>query len=168
MDRLKLTLSKIRRCKLDDYPDLPPDAKPMDAGLWALWILKEKFKLHDVHFDCDYLEQVLSKYDHSFYGPEIFRGLAMAERRIHRIMCDRIPKFKITKSGIAYLEDRIRQPEALRVIFVNESRSWTSYKKLIDLVGQTSGEIKVVDKFYSESALSTRGDFEQKQDSKVS
>jgi len=159
MDDLAKILPKIRNADLSGYPDISLYKKPMEAGLWALWILEEKFKLYDQHFTAEELETVLLRRGFPFDAKEITRGFTRAKKNVHKITnIDGKAAFMITTPGKDHLK-QLRGPNDIQVIFVDGKSPRSDYQQFSDLAKQTKGEVKIVDKFYSRDSLNAIEEF---------
>jgi len=162
MDDLDKTLNKIRTSDLTNFPNVHLFDKPMESGLWALWILQEKFGFFDQHFTADILEQVLLRKGVTFYAKEIERGFTRAGRTIHKTK-DVTGKsaFMIAEKGKEYLK-KIGGSGNIEIIFVEGLKHRTAFRKFSDLIGRTKGKIMVLDKFYSRDSLDVLEEFGKK------
>lgn len=153
MDDLTKALSQIRTTNFSEYPDVNQFEKPMESGLWALWILQDKFGFHDQHFTPDILETVLLKKGVQFSGKEISKSFSRAGKKLHNIKdVNGRPAHMIMQKGKDYLA-KFGGKGNLEVIFVEGNNHRTIYRKFEDLINKTKGNVKIVDKFYSRSSL---------------
>lgn len=159
MDDLAKILPKIRNADLSDYPDISLYQKPMEAGLWALWILEKKFELYDQHFTAEELETVLLRRGFPFSAKEITRGFTRVKKNAHKTTnIDGKAAFMITTPGKEYLK-QLRGPNDIQVIFVDGKAPRRDYQQFSELAKQTKGEVKIVDKFYSRDSLNAIEEF---------
>jgi len=159
MDDLDKALKKIRTVDLSDFPNVDTLDNPMEAGLWALWVLQDKFEFHEQHFPAAILEQVLLRKGVSFYEKELERSFTRARRNIHKTN-DVTGKnaFMITEKGKNRLRDLVGE-ENVEVIFIEGQKHRTAFKKFSEIIKKTNGKIMIVDKFYSRQSLDTIEEF---------
>ncbi|MEX0763740.1 MAG: hypothetical protein WEC35_05530 [Nitrosopumilaceae archaeon] len=146
-------LSKIKKDDLSRYPALSACTQPMDAGLWALLILRDHFGMDERHFTAKDLSALLLKRKVSFSKEEITKGFTRAGKKIDRKKgSDDTLNYMIMDPGKVYLE-KFRAEGNIAVIFVDGKNQRTDYQKFSNLVNNTKGEIRIVDKFYSKYSL---------------
>jgi len=159
MDDLAKILPKIRNADLSDYPDISLYQKPMEAGLWALWILEEKFDLYDQHFTDEEISTVLLKRGIPFDPKEITKGFTRAGKNVHKITnVIGKPAYMITRWGKEHLGE-LKGPGEIQVIFVDGKAPRSDYRQFSELAKHTKGEVKIVDKFYSRDSLNAIEEF---------
>lgn len=159
MDDLAKILPKIRTADLTEFPDISLYKKPMESGLWALWILENKFELYDQHFTAEELSMVLLKRGIPVKSEEITRGFTKAGNNIHKIKnIDGKSAYMISRWGKEYLQ-KLRGPDDIQVIFLDGSAPRSDYRQFSEIAKQTKGEVKIVDKFYSSDSLNTIEEF---------
>jgi len=159
MDDLEKAINKIRIIDLSDFPNVNLFEKPMDAGLWALWVLQDKFGFHNQHFTSAILEQVLLRKGVVFYEKEIEKSFTRAGRNVHKTP-DVTGKlaFMISGKGKEHLK-KIGGVNNVEIIFVEGQKHRTAYKQFGELIQKTRGKIMLVDKFYSRESLDTLEQF---------
>jgi len=158
-----LTISDKNKKKLKDsefrsYPSLESCAKPMDAGLWTLVILKKELGLDEEYFTADDISVILKIRGYPFKPAEITRGFTKAGKKIDKIIVDGNPAFMIMEPGIKHLK-QIKGNDEIETIFLDGTKHWTDYKQFSKIIQKTHGEIKILDKFYSRNSLQTIADF---------
>lgn len=164
MDDLERALTRIRKVDLSAFPNVLIFEKPMDAGLWALWILQEKFGFFDQHFTTDVLEQVLLRCGTSFYAKEIERSFTRAARNLHKTVdVSGRSMFMITEKGKQHLR-KFQDAENIEIIFVEGEKHRTAFRKFSEIIEKTKGKIMLVDKFYSRKSLDTLEEFGKKRE----
>ena len=159
MDDLEKAINKIRTADLSDFPNVNWFEKPMDAGLWALWILQDKFDFFSQHFTSAILEQVLLRRGVVFYEKEIEKSFTRAGKNMHKTH-DVTGKlaFMISEKGKEHLK-KIGGVDNVEIIYVEGEKHRTAYKKFGELIQKTKGKVMLVDKFYSRESLDTLEQF---------
>lgn len=152
---------KIKGSDFNSYPSLESCSKPMDAGLWALAILKKELGLDEEYFTDDDIRRILQIRGYSFKPSEIVRGFTKAGRKIDRLKLEEKTAFMIMEPGIKYLK-QIKGNDEIETIFLDGTKHWTDYKQFSKLIQNTHGELKILDKFYSRSSLQTISDIGKK------
>lgn len=152
---------KLKESEFDSYPSLESCSKPMDAGLWALAVLKKEIGLDEEYFTADDITKVLKIIGYPFKPDEIIRGFTKAAKKIDKIIVDGIAAFMIMEPGIKYLK-QIKGTGEIETIFLDGTKHWTDYKQFSQLIQKTHGDIKILDKFYSRKSLQTIADFGKK------
>jgi len=159
MDDLTKVLTKICNTDLSDFPDVSLNKKPMDVGLWTLWVLEEKFELYNQHFTSDEISSVLLRKGIPFESKEITRGFTKAGKYVHKsTMVDRTPMYMITTWGKEYLK-KLKNVGDIQIIFTEGNTPRSDYKQFSEFMKQTKGPIKILDKFYSRDSLDVIGEF---------
>jgi hypothetical protein len=95
-------LEKIRKGDFKKFSEPSKLSKPMDLGLWVLWIL-QKFTLDDSYFTSNEISQVLLKLKISCPEEKITKAFTRAGEKIHRERKGEVPYYMIMQPGIEHL-----------------------------------------------------------------
>jgi len=130
--------------------------KDMDKSLWVLWILQEKYHLDDDYFTSEQISEILKKRKIPLKPIQISLSLRSAESSsyVDKKTEKKINYYMLMRPGKEHLES-IGNAQNLKMVFIEKSTPYTTRKKIEEIISQTKGEIKIVDRYYGEKSLDT-------------
>ncbi len=160
MTTIKNLTLQFKKADFSEYPDVTRYEKALDAGLWVLWVHKEKLGQEN-YLTAGEIRDVLRSLGASFKEIELIKAFARADKKVDVERINNKSAYKIMRKGIDYLKSSAGG-EGVAVYFIEGNQPRTDRKKLEDVVTKTKGEIKIVDKFYSRESLDMIEKFAQK------
>jgi hypothetical protein len=156
MTNFNLILKKIGKEDLSDFPDVMSYDRDMEKSLWVLWILQKKYNLDDDYFTSVQISDVLKKRKIPLNSSQVALSLRKASRNnyVDKKTEKKINFYMLMRPGTEHLES-LDNDQNLKMIFIEKSTPHTARKKIEDIISQTKGEIKIVDRYYGQKSLDT-------------
>jgi hypothetical protein len=144
-------VSKFERLNASDYPDVEKYESPLDAGLWALWVYKDKLRLND-YLNADQISELLRARGVSIKELKLSKAFARAGAKIDAKSEANKTAYKIMNKGIDYLRSKEGKGN-VEVFLIEGDKPRRSHQYLKDVVAKTKGELKILDKYYGLTTL---------------
>lgn len=149
-------LTTIGNDDLSNFPDVMSYDKNMDKSLWTLWVLQKKYNLDDDHFTAEQISEILKKRKIPLKSKQVSLSLRSAESNgyVDKKTEKKIKSYMLMRPGSEHLEF-IGNSKNLKMVFIEKSTPHTARKKIEEIISQTKGEIKIVDRYYGQKSLDT-------------
>lgn len=145
-------VKKFKNLDTSEFTDFYQYKKPLDMGLWVLWVAKEKLKVMMLTSE-QIASIIVSVKEVSINAKSITNSLNRAGDKIHRHSKDSQIYFEIMKSGKDYLVSQAQQG-FIKIFYFEPDRQFTSKKILSkNVLANLKGELKIVDPYCGERTL---------------
>jgi len=154
-------VKNFKEADVSDFPDFHSYEKPLERGLWVLWVSKEKFGINRLT-----AEQIASiirdVQETSIEATSITGSFNRAGGKIHRYTEDKGTCFEIMRLGKDHLLSQVREG-SVNVFYFEPGRRYTS-KRLLSkkILDNLVGELRIVDPYPGQRALDVLGDLKNK------
>jgi len=145
-----------------DFPDFYSYEKPLEKGLWVLWVAKERLQIKRLT-----AEQIASiirdAKEVSIEAKSITNSFNKAGDKIHTYHEDGQVYFKIMRSGKDHLISQTKEG-FMQVVYFEPGKPYTSKRLLSkNILGSLKGELRIVDPYCSERTLDILKDIKNEQ-----
>ncbi|MCV0392811.1 MAG: hypothetical protein K5790_05885 [Nitrosopumilus sp.] len=156
MANFTTTLKNIGKDDLSSFPDIMIFEKDMDKALWVLWVLQEKYGFDDDYFTSEQISEVLKKRKIPLSPKAVALALRKANAKsfIDKKTEEKTNYYMLMRPGKEHLE-LFGNDQNLKMVFIEKSTPHTARKKIEEILSQTKGEIKIVDRYYGQKSLDT-------------
>jgi len=145
-------IKEFRNIDTSKFPDFYQYKKPLEMGLWILWVAKEKLKLNMLTAE-QIVSIIVNVKEVSVETKSITNSLNRAGDKIHRYYNDNQTNFEIMKSGKEYLVSQVKEG-LIRIICFEPDKKFTSKRVLSkNVLADLKGELKIVDPYCGERTL---------------
>jgi hypothetical protein len=132
-----------------DFPDFYGYSKPLDRGLWVLWVAKEKLGTRCLWVQ-DLAKIMLDWKEVSVEPSALVKAFNRAQDKIHRYEDGSL---EITKAGKDHLTARAK-PGSTRLYYFEPGKRYTSKLVLSERVlANLKGELRILDPYCGERTL---------------
>src|SRR5574341_1779278 len=114
-------VSKFKEAEISNYPEFHSYEKPLEMGLWILWIAKEKIGIKKLSVD-DIAELILDAYEISVDAKAILRAFSRAGGKVHTHKEADKFYYEIMKPGKDYLISLVKEGTIDVVYFEADKR----------------------------------------------
>ena len=144
-----------------DFPDFYSYKKPLEKGLWILWVAKDKLQIK--RLTAEQIASIIRDVKEvSIDAKSIVNSFNRAGDKIHTYHEDRQVYFKIMKPGKDYLISQIKDG-SIQVVYFEPDRRYTSKRLLLkSILDDLKGELRIVDPYCSERTLDILKDIKNK------
>jgi len=159
MERYQTLIDKFQEVDISDFPDFYTYKKPLDMGLWVLWIAKEKLQIRKLTAE-EIATIVRDVKEISIDSKSINNAFTRARDKIHIYHENKKVFFEIMKPGKDYLLSLIKEG-AINVFYFEPEKKYTSKRILSkNIIGSLKGELKIVDPYCGERTLDVLSDID--------
>ena len=152
--------NKIKNDTFNSYPDFDICKKPMDSGLLILAILKKDLGLDETYFTSIDISEMIKLRGYVVKPKQITNAFCRSSTKIDKKTTGTTLSYMIMEPGIKYLH-RLKNTDGIQTIYLDGTKQWTDYKQFSELIKETKGDVKVLDKFYSKDSLDTLSEFDK-------
>ena len=146
-------------CEIDtsDFPKFYTYKKPLDMGLWVLWVAKEKLQIRKLTAE-EIATIIRDVKEISIDSKSINNAFTRAGDKIHIYHENGKVLFEIMKPGKDYLLSLIKE-DTINVFYFEPEKRYTSKRILSkNIMGLLKGELKIVDPYCGERTLDILSD----------
>lgn len=149
-------IKRFRETDISNFPDFFIYEKPLEQGLWILWVTKEKLGIKKLSAE-EIAEVIRDVMEISVSGRSLnnsFTGSGKGKgKKVHIHHGDKEVSFEIMQPGKEHLLSKIKA-ETVNVFYFEPGKRFTSKKILSEkILENLGGEIKIVDPYCSERTL---------------
>lgn len=144
-----------------DFPDFYSYKKPLEKGLWILWVAKEKsgMKLLTTEQIASIIRDVK---EISIDAKSITNSFNRAGDKIHTYQEGGDVYFEIMRPGKDYLTSQVKEG-SIEVFYFEPDKRYTSKRRLSkNILDNLKGELKIVDPYCHERTLDVLKDVENR------
>lgn len=150
-------VKKFKEVDTSDFPNFYTYKKPLDMGLWVLWVAKEKLQIRKLTAE-EIATIIRDVKEISIDSKSINNAFTRAGDKIHIYHENRKVLFEIMKPGKNYLLSLIKEG-AINVFYFEPEKRYTSKRILSkNIIGLLKGELKIVDPYCGERTLDILSD----------
>lgn len=151
MDALNLQ-KKFSEADTTDFPDFYSYTKPLEMGLWVLWVAKEKLELKKLTAE-EVSSIIRDVKEISVDARSITNSFNRAKGKIHRHPEGEKVSFEIMKPGKDHLISQMKEG-SMNVFYFEPDKRYTSKRILSkNILNSLKGELRIVDPYCSERTL---------------
>ena len=145
-------LERFRYVKTDGLPDFENYDKPLEMGLWVLWIAKEKLDIKKLSVQqiVDILVEVMEV---SIRSRAIVNSFNRAKDKVHIYRENGEVYYGIMKAGKEHLIKKVSGGSVAVYYFEAEKRYHSKNTLANNILTELKGEIKIVDPYCSDRTL---------------
>ena len=145
-------VKKFKELDISEFPDFYIYKKPLDMGLWILWVAKEKLRIRKLTAD-EIATIIRDVKEISIDSKSVNNAFTRAGDKIHTYHKNGKVFFEIMKPGKDYLLSLIKEG-AINVFYFEPGKRYTSKRILAkNIIGLLKGELKIVDPYCGERTL---------------
>ena len=145
-------ITKFSEVENNEFPDFYKYSKPLEMGLWVLWVAKEKLNIRKMTSEQIALI-IRNVKEISADGKSINNAFTRAKDKLHIYHEENTVFFEIMKPGKDYLASLIKGG-SLEIFYFEPGKKYQSKKILANhILDNLKGEIKIVDPFCGERML---------------
>lgn len=150
-------VGKFEKVDTSAFPDLYNFKKPLEMGLWILWVAKEN--LHVKKLTAEQIATIIREiYEVSVDSKSIVYSLNRAGDKIHVYQEGDGIQFEIMKSGKDHLVKQVKEG-SIEMFYFEPDRRYTSKRILSkNILSNLNGELSIVDPYCSERTLDILSD----------
>lgn len=139
-------VSKFKEAEISNYPEFHSYEKPLEMGLWILWIAKEKIGIKKLSAD-DIAELILDAYEISVDAKAILRAFSRAGGKVHTHKEADKFYYEIMKPGKDYLISLVKEG-TIDVVYFEADKRFTG-KRLLSkhIFDSFKGDLLIVDPY---------------------
>jgi hypothetical protein len=143
---------KIRDADTSEFPDFYWYEKPLQMGLWILWIVKEKVGIR--RLTAKQISSITRDVKEiSISTSSIALSFNRAGNKIHTYKEDGEVYYEIMQSGKNYLISQIKEG-SIEVLYFEPGKRYASKRLLVqEILGSLRGELRIVDPYCAERTL---------------
>ena len=143
-------IQKFRAVDTSIFPAFHHYSKPLDMGLWVLWIAKEKFSIKKMTAT-DIAAIIRDVYEMSVDAKAILRAFSRAGNKVHTYKETEngitVPCYEIMRDGKRHLSSLVKEG-AVDVFYFEPDKRYTSKRLLAkNVFEKLSGDLRIVDPF---------------------
>lgn len=149
---------QFRDTDTSDFPDFYSYEKPLERGLWVLWVSKEKLGIK--RLTAEQIASIIRDAEEiSIDAKSITNSLNRAGDKIHTHRTNKEVCFEIMKPGKDHLLSQIKEG-SVQVFYFEPERRYSSKRILSkNILGNFKGDdIKIVDPYCGQRCLDILGD----------
>lgn len=140
-----------------DFPDFHSYEKPLERGLWVLWVSKEKLGIR--RLTAEHIASIIRDVQEiSIDARSITNSFNRAGDKIHTYVEGKEPHFEIMKPGKDHLLSQLKEG-SVDVFYFEPDRRYSSKsvlsKKILD---ELKGDLRIVDPYCGQRCLDILGD----------
>ncbi len=152
-DRNKDLLDKFQKAKINDMPDFSGYSKPLEMGLWVLWVSKEKLNVKMLTA-YEIANIILNVMENSINTRTIVNAFNRARNKmVHMHNIGGKTYYEIMKQGKQHLIKEAGRGSIAIYYFEAEKRYYSKNVLANNILTGLTGEIKIVDPYCSERTL---------------
>lgn len=143
---------KLAEIDTSDFPDFYNCKKPLERGLWVLWVAKEK--LGTKKLSAEQIARIIRDVKEVSCKPiSITRSFSKAEDKIHTYKEGEEVYFEIMKLGKNHLISQVKEG-SVEVFYFEPDKRYTSKRILSkNILNNLKGELRIVDPYCGERTL---------------
>lgn len=145
-------IKRFSNADLSDFPDFYQYQKPLEMGLWVLWVGKDKLQIKKL--SAEQIAVIIRDVKEvSIDAKSITKSFNRAKGKIHTYTEDGETYYEIMKRGKDHLLSMVKRG-LLEVFYFEPGKRYTSKKTLSkNILDTLKGELKIVDPYCSERTL---------------
>jgi len=145
-------IEKFTKVDTSAYPDFYNFPKPLEMGLWILWVAKDSLQIKRLTAE-QIAEIIRDIYEISIDAKSIICSLNRAGDKIHTYQEGDSVHFEIMKPGKDHLTQQVKEG-SIELFYFEPDRRYTSKRILSkNILSGLKGELNIVDPFCSERTL---------------
>ena len=145
-------LNFFRNKDVPDFPNFTNYKKPLEMGLWVLWVAKDDLGVRKLSSD-EVSSVIIEILETSVDSLSITRAFSRAGKKIHPHKENNIVKYEIMREGKDHLK-RVANLDLDNIIYFEPGKKYTSKRQLINTVlTELVGDLKIVDPYCSERTI---------------
>jgi len=143
---------KLESISLDDFPDFYTYKKPLEMGLWVLWVAKEKLNIKKLTAQQIAL-YIRDKKEISISTKSIINSFNRAQDKIHIYSDSEGVFYEIMRPGKEYLWSQIKEG-SVKLFYFEPGKQYSSKRMLSkNIFNNLRGELRVIDPYCGERTL---------------
>lgn len=145
-------IKKFESADTTDFPDFDSYEKPLERGLWVLWVSKEK--LGTKRLTAEQIAVVVRDVKEiSIDAKSITNSFNRAGDKIHTYFQDNATYFEIMKPGKEYLLSQMKV-DSVRLFYFEPDKRYTSKRVLSrNILASFHGDLRIVDPYCGQRCL---------------
>ncbi len=150
-------IKNFRQVDTSDFPDFHGYEKPLERGLWVLWVSKEKLDIK--RLTAEQIASIIRDVQEiSIDARSITNSFNRAGDKIHTYPEDKETYFEIMKPGKDHLLLQLKEG-SVNVFYFEPDRRYTSKRLLSrNILSSLQGELRIVDPYCGQRCLDILGD----------
>lgn len=152
-DNMETKISeKFAEIDTSDFPDFYNYKKPLEMGLWVLWVVKEKLEIKKLTSE-QIAKIIRDVKEVSCKQLSIIRAFSRAVDKVHIYKEGKDVYFEIMKPGKDHLISHVKE-SSIEISYFEPDKRYTS-KRLLEkkILNNLKGELRIVDPYCSERTL---------------
>jgi hypothetical protein len=152
---LKETLKKLNNINLiksfetvdvSDFPDFYNYSKPLEQGLWVLWVSKEKLQIKKL--SAEQISKIIREVKEvSIDEKSISTSFNRAGKKVHPYKEEGVIYYEIMKAGKEYLLSN-EKTKSMTIFYFEPDKNYSSKRLLVKRVlSNLKGELRIVDPY---------------------
>jgi len=149
-------IRQLKATDTSDFPDFESYNKPLERGLWALWVAKDKLKIK--RLSTEQIASIIREVKEiSVDANSIAKAFSRAGDKVHRYREKGVSLFEIMKPGKAHLMS-LATGETVEAFYFEPGRKYSAKRMLTGNILATLGKkLRVVDPYCGERTLDILG-----------
>ncbi len=145
-------IKKFKELNTSNFPDFYSYTKPLDMGLWVLWVVKEELQIRKL--TAEEIASIIREVKEISIGfKNINNAFSKAGNRIHSFHENGKVFFEIMKPGKDYLISLTKRG-LIDVFYFEPGKRYTSKRILLkNIIEVLKGELRIVDAYCGERTL---------------
>jgi len=145
-------IKEFSKVDTSDFPDFYGYDKPLQRGLWVLWVAKEKLGI--IKLTAVEIASIITDVKRiSIDAKSITNSFNRAGDKIHTYQENGKVYFAIMKPGEEFLTSQVKEG-AVEVFYFEPGKKYTSKRSLTtNILTSLTGELRIVDPYCSERTL---------------
>lgn len=145
-------IDKFKKVDTSAFPDFNHFEKPLEMGLWVLWIAKEKLRIKKLTAD-EIATIIIDVKEVSTSAKAITNSFNRAGKKIHTYRNENDVNFEIMKEGKEHLAAKVKEG-SIETFYFEPDKRYSSKKILAkNILSILSGNLKIVDPYCGERTL---------------
>ncbi|MBW8038661.1 MAG: hypothetical protein FVQ85_01530 [Planctomycetes bacterium] len=145
-------LGRFRKANTDGLPEFSNYDKPLEMGLWVLWVVKEKLRISRLKAD-EIAHVILHAKEVSVSTRAITGAFNRAQGKIHKYKESTGTFYEIMKSGKEHLVSQAGA-EGVKVHYFEPGKKHSSKRILTEnILDELKGDLKILDPYCDLGAL---------------
>jgi len=154
-------IERFKEIDISDFPDFYNYKKPLEMGLWVLWVAKEK--LHIKKLTAEEIANIIREVKEiSVKARSINNAFARSKGKVHIHHDNGETLFEIMKPGKDHLLSMIKKG-AINIFYFEPEKKYSSKRVLSkNILEFLQGELKIVDPYCGERTLDVLNNIDNK------
>jgi len=152
MSDITKLIQKFRNADLSNFPNFENYDKPLEMGLWVLWIAKDKLGESKLTSE-QIITIIIEVQETSIDKKSIINAFTRAGNKIHTFKENNEIYYEIMKKGKDHLRSLVKEGY-LKLVYFEPGKQFSSKRELAQNILKTlKGNIKIVDPYCGERTL---------------